>query len=215
MYTAWMTNWLDPEQLPVRICLFLLTVAGLFFSVSLPHAFAEQGLVFAGAYASMQVGRTLFTLWAVHHDDSAPLTRTYRRILCGWCCRPRCGSSAVSQIRPPGSHGGDWRSVWRCSDRGCGTGCPGSAWPRPRIGTSMAAKIVLVHPDHASAAAFIAILGGPACYLTGVAWFKWVTNDRKTRLRSATPPTTSTHNGPLMCRPHRIRRAAGQCSSRS
>ena len=65
MYTAWMTNWLDPERVPVRICLFVLTVIGLFLSVSIPHSFAERGIVFAGAYASMQVGRTLFVLWAM------------------------------------------------------------------------------------------------------------------------------------------------------
>jgi low temperature requirement protein LtrA len=65
MYTAWTTNWLDPERVPVRICLFLLTIAGLFLSSSIPHSFAERGLVFAGAYVSMQVGRTLFVLWAV------------------------------------------------------------------------------------------------------------------------------------------------------
>ncbi len=65
MYTAWVTNWLDPERVPVRICLFVLTVIGLFLSISIPQSFAERGIVFAGAYASMQVGRTLFVLWAV------------------------------------------------------------------------------------------------------------------------------------------------------
>lgn len=80
MYTAWTTNWLDPEQLPVRICLFLLTVAGLFLSSSIPHSFAERALVFAGAYVSMQVGRTLFVLWAVRGGGERRV-RNFQRIL--------------------------------------------------------------------------------------------------------------------------------------
>src|SRR5499425_1768670 len=60
IYTSWVTNWLDPERVPVRICLFVLMLAGLLFSVSIPEAFEERGLVFAGAYVFMQVGRTLF-----------------------------------------------------------------------------------------------------------------------------------------------------------
>ena len=31
-----------------------------------------------------------------------------------------------------------------------------------------------------TSAALLAVLGGPACYLVGAAWFKWLTNDRKT-----------------------------------
>jgi len=78
IYTSWVTNWLDPERMPVRICLFVLMLAGLLFSVSIPQAFAERGLVFAGAYVFMQVGRTLFFLWAAR---GAPhLTRTFQRI---------------------------------------------------------------------------------------------------------------------------------------
>ncbi|MGH8236021.1 MAG: low temperature requirement protein A [Steroidobacteraceae bacterium] len=45
---------------------------------------------------------------------------------------------------------------------------------------AVADEIVLMHPEHGSDAAFMAILGGPACYLAGAAWFKWLTNDRKT-----------------------------------
>jgi low temperature requirement protein LtrA len=50
---------------------------GLFLSMALPDAFGERGLVFAAAYAAMQVGRTLF-VW-LHATDQ--LRRTYFRIL--------------------------------------------------------------------------------------------------------------------------------------
>ena len=68
MYTAWMTNWLDPERLHVRIALFVLILIGLFMSVSIPHSFAERGIVFAVAYVTTQVGRALFVLWTMRRD---------------------------------------------------------------------------------------------------------------------------------------------------
>src|SRR5262249_60442754 len=54
VYTTWVTNWLDPEQTPVRILLFLLMLGGLVLSTSIPKAFEERGLWFAGTYAAMQ-----------------------------------------------------------------------------------------------------------------------------------------------------------------
>jgi len=60
VFTAWITNWLNPELTPVRILLFLLMLAGLVLSISIPHAFESRGLWFAAAYAAMQVGRTGF-----------------------------------------------------------------------------------------------------------------------------------------------------------
>ncbi len=62
VYTAWITNWLDPEKTPVRILLFLLMLGGLVLSTSIPKAFETRGLWFALAYSLMQVGRTLFLL---------------------------------------------------------------------------------------------------------------------------------------------------------
>jgi low temperature requirement protein LtrA len=64
VFTTWVTNWLDPEQTPVRILLFLLMLGGLVLSITIPKAFEERGLWFAGAYAAMQVGRTAFWLLA-------------------------------------------------------------------------------------------------------------------------------------------------------
>jgi low temperature requirement protein LtrA len=62
IYTSWMTNWLNPETLPVRLLLLALTLVGLIVSASIPQAFGERGAAFAGAYVLMQVGRTAFTL---------------------------------------------------------------------------------------------------------------------------------------------------------
>ena len=83
IYTSWVTNWLDPERIPVRLMLFAIMLAGLILSSSIPKAFAELGLVFALAHASIQIGRTLFMLWGVRGHVSQ--TVNFRRIL-AWLC---------------------------------------------------------------------------------------------------------------------------------
>ncbi len=62
MYTSWTTNWLNPETGPVRMVMFILTALGLIMSTAIPRAFTDPtaGLIFAGCYVAMQVGRTLF-----------------------------------------------------------------------------------------------------------------------------------------------------------
>jgi low temperature requirement protein LtrA len=62
VYTAWVTNWLDPERPPVRLMLFVMMAAALVLSAAIPDAFGKRGLVFAAAYVFMQVGRSLFFL---------------------------------------------------------------------------------------------------------------------------------------------------------
>jgi low temperature requirement protein LtrA len=78
IFTAWVTNWLDPDRMPVRVMLFVLMLAGLVLSASIPEAFAEKGLLFACAYVFMQVGRSLFTIYAM--KDDAPNRRNFQRI---------------------------------------------------------------------------------------------------------------------------------------
>lgn len=80
IFTAWVTNWLDPERLPVRALLLMLTVVGLLLSAAIPQAFGSRGLVFAGAYVFMQVGRTAFVVWAVRRESSR-MVPTFQRIL--------------------------------------------------------------------------------------------------------------------------------------
>ncbi|WP_202369420.1 low temperature requirement protein A [Pseudomonas sp. MWU318] len=80
IFTSWITNWLDPEKLPIRLGLFGLMIAGLLLSSSIPKAFTERGLMFASAFVFMQVGRTLFAIWAVR-GESLSMTRNFQRIL--------------------------------------------------------------------------------------------------------------------------------------
>jgi low temperature requirement protein LtrA len=80
IFTAWVTNWLDPEKQPVRCLLLIMMVVGLVLSAAIPDAFGARGLAFAGAYVTLQIGRTLFFLWAV--KDEPGLVRGFQRILC-------------------------------------------------------------------------------------------------------------------------------------
>ncbi len=80
IYTSWVTNWLDPERIPVRVALFALMLGGLVLAAALPQAFGPRGLVFAVTYVAMQVGRTVFFLWALR-GGTAHLRRNFQRVL--------------------------------------------------------------------------------------------------------------------------------------
>ncbi len=77
--TAWVTNWLDPDLPPVRLMLLALMLGGLVVAAAIPAAFGARGLIFALCYALMQVGRSLFTLWALRGRSPANF-RNFQRI---------------------------------------------------------------------------------------------------------------------------------------
>jgi low temperature requirement protein LtrA len=81
-YTTWVTNWLDPDQLPVRLLLLGLMLVSLAMSAALPSAFAESGWLVGCGYAIMQIGRSGFAVWALR---GAALFANFERILV-WCC---------------------------------------------------------------------------------------------------------------------------------
>jgi len=80
-YTTWVTNWLDPDQMAVRLLLVPLMLVSLAMSASLPRAFQDLGLWVGGAYAVQQLGRTVFMVIALRGH---PLQANYKRIL-AWC----------------------------------------------------------------------------------------------------------------------------------
>lgn len=82
-YTSWVTNWFNPEHLPMRLMLFALMLVGLLMSSAIPEAYAERGMVFALCYVAIQVGRTLFVL--LHLGRGHALTPNFTRMLC-WLC---------------------------------------------------------------------------------------------------------------------------------
>lgn len=64
-YTAWALNWLDPHRVSVRLLIFALMTAALVLAMSVAEAFGRTGLSFALALVFIQIGRSLFTVWAL------------------------------------------------------------------------------------------------------------------------------------------------------
>ena len=82
-YTAWVTNWFDPEKLPVRALIFAIMPLGLLMASAIPEAFANRGLMFAICYVGIQIGRTLVALFFLGNQHK--LTANFERIL-AWLC---------------------------------------------------------------------------------------------------------------------------------
>jgi low temperature requirement protein LtrA len=61
-YTTWMTNWFDPDTVPVRLVLVFVMLASLLMSVAIPDGFGEHALLFACAYSGLQIGRNSFVV---------------------------------------------------------------------------------------------------------------------------------------------------------
>ncbi|HHB1425131.1 TPA: low temperature requirement protein A [Serratia odorifera] len=79
-YTAWVTNWFNPDTRQIRLLLFTIMLLGLFVASALPQAFGERGLIFASCYITLQVGRTLAVLALLKQHA---LRKNFQRIL-GW-----------------------------------------------------------------------------------------------------------------------------------
>ncbi|MFJ2986758.1 low temperature requirement protein A [Collimonas sp. NPDC087041] len=82
-YTCWVTNWFDPDAMPIRILLLAIMLVSLVMSAVLPDAFGERGMIFAVCYATIQIGRTLFVV--LHLGRHHPLSANFQRML-GWLC---------------------------------------------------------------------------------------------------------------------------------
>ncbi len=78
-YTAWATNWIDPERAPVVALLVVLMAISLVMSAAIPEAFGERALPFATAYVSLQVARSAFMVWAFGRGER--MRRNYAQLL--------------------------------------------------------------------------------------------------------------------------------------
>lgn len=77
-YTAWVTNWMDPDTLAVRLLLIALTMISLAMSAALPFAFGTRGWLVGACYAVSQIGRSVFMVIALR---GSPLRANFQRIL--------------------------------------------------------------------------------------------------------------------------------------
>ena len=74
--TAYLVNWLDPNQVPVQRMLLAVMVVSLVSSAAIPQAFGPAGLVIGASYATVQIGRNLFAVYATRHEA---LERNFQR----------------------------------------------------------------------------------------------------------------------------------------
>lgn len=84
IYTTWVANWANPDRLPVRLLLLAVMLASLLMAVAIPEAFGRHGLVFAGAYLALQLGRSAWTTW-IFRREGADRMRNMARITAWFC----------------------------------------------------------------------------------------------------------------------------------
>ena len=79
IYTMWMANWFDPGSPSIRAVLTGVMLASLLMAAALPEALGDHGLLFAGAYVALQVGRNVAA--ALHLPRGDPLRDVFERLV--------------------------------------------------------------------------------------------------------------------------------------
>lgn len=158
-YTCWATNWFDPETRPIRLLLFAQMGVALVMAAAMPGAFGERGLVFAGCYAVMQVGRALFLRLQL---GTHPLGPNFSRIL-AWAC-----ICAVFWICG-GLLDGNWRlACWAVAIL-CEYISPMFGFRLPRLGRSDSAREWTIEGGHLveRCALFVIVALGESILVSG------------------------------------------------
>ncbi|KAI9241369.1 MAG: putative transmembrane protein [Podila humilis] len=66
VFTAWLTNWFNPDSYLVRLLLLFLMLASLILSAVIPRTFQDQSLVFGLTYAVLQLARSSTATLVLH-----------------------------------------------------------------------------------------------------------------------------------------------------
>lgn len=77
-YTAWATNWVDPNEPRVRGLMVVLMLLSLVMAVAIPDAFGSGALVFAVSYTLLQIVRSAFMVAALAPGE---MSRNYVQLL--------------------------------------------------------------------------------------------------------------------------------------
>ena len=78
-YTTWMTNFMDPDSIAVRIVLMATMLASLLMAIAIPGAFGARAPLFALTYTGLQIGRNLFVARA--SPAGSAISSTFTSIL--------------------------------------------------------------------------------------------------------------------------------------
>jgi low temperature requirement protein LtrA len=60
LITTWITDRLDPQQEAIQRLIIGIIIGSLVLAAALPQAFGKYGLIFAGVYVALHIGRQLF-----------------------------------------------------------------------------------------------------------------------------------------------------------
>jgi low temperature requirement protein LtrA len=159
-YTAWATNWLDPDRIAVRLMLFALMLTGLVMAASIPKAFEERAWAFVLAYLVGHIGRSLFMLWATKNHDQVNF-RNFLRII-AWQA-----AAAVFWIAGAFAHGQARLALWALAAAIESVG-PIVGFHVPRLGRSSTTDWVIEGGHMAERCAlFVIIALGESILVTG------------------------------------------------
>ena len=64
IHTAGLTDIFDPQRSPIQLLVTATMLGGLVLAAVAPEAFGKRGLVFAGAYLAIHLGRSVFVVLA-------------------------------------------------------------------------------------------------------------------------------------------------------
>ncbi|MEU5722142.1 low temperature requirement protein A [Micromonospora sp. NPDC047738] len=76
--TTLVTDMYDPQRPQIKLLIAVVMFGALLMTTAVPDAFGTRGLVFAGTYVAIHLGRGLFLMPAVRHDG--PTRRRATRV---------------------------------------------------------------------------------------------------------------------------------------
>ncbi|WDR05203.1 low temperature requirement protein A [Devosia rhodophyticola] len=79
-YTAWATNWIDPDHAAGRVLMIVLMGCALLMAIAIPYSFDDRGGLFVGAYVVMALVRAGY-MAALFRGQT--MGRNYAQ-LCAW-----------------------------------------------------------------------------------------------------------------------------------
>ncbi|WP_281180951.1 low temperature requirement protein A [Micromonospora rhizosphaerae] len=132
--TAWVTDLYDPQRSAIQLLVTASMLGSLVMVVALPDAFGERGLVFAGMYAAIHVGRQIFLVLTLRGHE---LQRRSVRVLFWF------GVSAVPWIAGALAHGAARGALWTLAVAVDYT-ARGFRFPTPGLGRSPESEFPIV-----------------------------------------------------------------------
>ena len=159
--TAGLTDRADPRRPLIQLIVVTTMLGCLLLAAAVPGAFGKRGLVFAGAYVAINIGRSVFLVLALHGHQ---VRRFFARQLVWF------GVSAVPWIAGAAAHDSTRAALWTLALIVDYAGAI-LRWPSPGLGRASAAEFGIAgeHTAERYQQVFIIALG-ELILLTGLAY---------------------------------------------